>query len=163
VKPSTKAVNSSFAEARRKAVRVPTEGREEVFFLLSRYGVLDWPVEAYRTLRLEEIDVRYARYRLSVLEAEETMARSLRRYGQISPVVVCLREEVPVLVDGFKRLAAARGLKGFGTLSARRIWPASQLLYLCRHSKPNRQDVRSGPAIGTPTGVPTMSRVSADR
>jgi hypothetical protein len=26
-----------------------------------------------------------------------------------------------VLVDGFKRLAAARGLKGFGTLSARRI------------------------------------------
>jgi ParB-like chromosome segregation protein Spo0J len=70
---------------------------------------------------LEEIDVRYARYRLSVLEAEETMARSLRRYGQISPVVVCLREEVPVLVDGFKRLAAARGLKGFGTLSARRI------------------------------------------
>ena len=61
------------------------------------------------------------RYRLSVLEAEEAMARSLRRYGQIAPMVVCLREEVPVLVDGFKRLAAARGLKGFGTLSARRI------------------------------------------
>ena len=80
-----------------------------------------WAVEEFRALRLEEIDVRYARYRLSVLEAEETMARSLRRYGQISPVVVCLREEVPVLVDGFKRLAAARGLKGFGTLSARRI------------------------------------------
>ena len=81
----------------------------------------DWAVEEFRALRLEEIDVRYARYRLSVLEAEETMARSLRRYGQISPVVVCLREEMPVLVDGFKRLAAARGLKGFGTLSARRI------------------------------------------
>ena len=81
----------------------------------------DWAVEEFRALRLEEIDVRYARYRLSVLEAEETMARSLRRYGQISPVVVCLREEVPVLVDGFKRLAAARGLKGLGTLSARRI------------------------------------------
>ena len=80
-----------------------------------------WAVEEFRVLRLEEIDVRYARYRLSVLEAEETMARSLRRYGQVSPVVVCLREEVPVLVDGFKRLAAARGLKGFGTLSARRI------------------------------------------
>jgi hypothetical protein len=68
---------------------------------------------------LEEIDVRYGRYRLSVLEAEETMARSLRRYGQISSVVVCLREEVPVLIDGFKRLRAARGLKGFSTLSAR--------------------------------------------
>ncbi len=53
--------------------------------------------------------------------AEETMARSLRRYGQISPVVVCLREETPVLVDGFKRLAAARVLKGMESLSARRI------------------------------------------
>ena len=44
-----------------------------------------WPVEEFRALRLEEIDVRYARYRLSVLEAEEAMARSLRRYGQIRP------------------------------------------------------------------------------
>ena len=81
----------------------------------------NWTAEEYRVLRLEEIDVRYARYRLTALEAEEAMGRSLRRYGQIAPVVVCLREEVPVLVDGFKRLAAARGLKGFGTLSARRI------------------------------------------
>lgn len=81
----------------------------------------DWPTEEYRALPLETIDVRYARYRLSVLEAEEAMARSLRRYGQMSPVVVCLREETPVLVDGFKRLAAARALKGFGSLSARRI------------------------------------------
>ncbi len=81
----------------------------------------DWAVEEFRALRLEEIDVRYARYRLSVLEAEEAMARSLRRYGQMAPIVVCLRDEVPVLVDGFKRLAAARGLKGLGTLSARRI------------------------------------------
>jgi len=81
----------------------------------------DWPVEEYRALRLEEIDVRYARYRLAVLETEEAMACSLRRYGQVSPVVVCLWEDVPVLVDGFKRLAAARGLKGFETLSARRI------------------------------------------
>jgi hypothetical protein len=56
-----------------------------------------------------------------VLEAEEAMARSLRRYGQISPVVVCLRDEAPVLLDGFKRLSAARGLKGFGSLSARWI------------------------------------------
>jgi hypothetical protein len=69
--------------------------------------VSGWAVEEFRALRLEEIDVRYARYRLSVLEAEETMSRSLRRYGQISPVVVCLREEVPVLIDGFKRLTAA--------------------------------------------------------
>jgi len=83
--------------------------------------VSDWTAEEFRALPLEEIDERYARYRLSVLEAEETMARSLRRYGQISPLVVCLREEVPVLIDGFKRLRAARGLQGFSSLSARRI------------------------------------------
>jgi ParB-like chromosome segregation protein Spo0J len=83
--------------------------------------MLDWPVEEFRALRLEEIDVRYARYRLSVQQAEEAMAHSLRRYGQIAPIVVCLREETAVLVDGFKRLAAVRGLKGFATLWARRI------------------------------------------
>ncbi len=80
-----------------------------------------WAVEEYRALPLEEIDVRYGRYRLSMLEAEEAMARSLRRYGQISAVVVCLVQGVPVLIDGFKRLAAARGLKGLESLSARRI------------------------------------------
>ncbi len=81
----------------------------------------DWTVEEYRALPLEAIDVRYGRYRLSMVETEEAMARSLRRYGQISPVVVCLLEGIAVLIDGFKRLAAARGLKGFGSLSARRI------------------------------------------
>jgi ParB-like chromosome segregation protein Spo0J len=83
--------------------------------------VSNWPVAEYRALPLEEIDVRYGRYRLSVLEHEEAMGRSLRRYGQVSPIVVCLRAEIPVLIDGFKRLAAARVLKGFGSLSARRI------------------------------------------
>jgi len=82
---------------------------------------LNWTAHELRALALEEFDLRYARYRLSALEAEEAMARSLRRYGQIAPVVVCLREEVPVLIDGFKRLAAARSLKGLGSLSARRI------------------------------------------
>jgi len=83
--------------------------------------VSNWPAGEFRALPLEEIDVRYGRYRLAVLEAEEAMARSLRRYGQISAVVVWVRDEVPVLIDGFKRLAAARVLKGFGSLSARRI------------------------------------------
>ena len=94
---------------------------EKRLFRQSRWIVANWSADEYRVLRLEEIDVRYARYRLSALEAEEAMARSLRRYGEISPVVVCLREEVPVLIDGFKRLAAARGVKGFENLSARRI------------------------------------------
>jgi hypothetical protein len=85
-----------------------------------------WVIEEFRALALEAIDVRYARYRLSSPEAEEAMARSLRRYGQISPLVVCLRDEAPVLIDGFKRLQAARGLRGFERLSVRRIEVASR-------------------------------------
>lgn len=80
-----------------------------------------WAADEFRALPLEEIDVRLGRYRLAVLEAEEAMARSLRRYGQISPIVVWVRDEAPVLIDGFKRLAAARMLKGMESLSARRV------------------------------------------
>ena len=36
------------------------------------------------------------------------MAKSLERYGQLSPVVVCRRQERYELIDGFKRLGAAR-------------------------------------------------------
>jgi ParB-like chromosome segregation protein Spo0J len=47
------------------------------------------------------------------------MARSLERYGQVAPVVVCLREETPEVLDGFKRWAAARVVPGMTRLSAR--------------------------------------------
>jgi len=83
--------------------------------------VRTWPEDELRALPLEAFDERYRRYRLSVPEAERAMAGSLRRYGQMSPVVVCEREERAVLVDGFKRLAAARSLRGLGTLLARRV------------------------------------------
>ena len=78
-----------------------------------------WPAGEIRPLRLEEIGERYRRYRLCVADAEEVMARSLRRYGQISPIVVFWREETPELIDGFKRLAAARAIPSLKTLSAR--------------------------------------------
>jgi ParB-like chromosome segregation protein Spo0J len=81
----------------------------------------DWPDSALRALPLESFDVRFRRYRLSVPEAERAMAASLRRYGQISPVVVWIRDGAAVLVDGFKRLAAARILRGLATLMARRV------------------------------------------
>jgi hypothetical protein len=47
------------------------------------------------------------------------MAKSLERYGQLSPVVVCRRGERYELIDGFKRLAAARRLAQIDVLSAR--------------------------------------------
>jgi len=80
-----------------------------------------WPAGEIRSLSLDAIGEHYRRYRLAVVEAEEAMARSLRRYGQIAPIVVCVREEAPELIDGFKRLSAARTIPGFQGLSARRV------------------------------------------
>ena len=61
----------------------------------------------------------YRRYRLADPPAEEAMAGSLRRWGQLSPVVACVRDEQLELLDGFKRLAAARQVAGLTSLSVR--------------------------------------------
>jgi ParB-like chromosome segregation protein Spo0J len=82
--------------------------------------MLRWS-EELRQLRLEDIGERYPRSRLYSPEAERAMARSLSRYGQISPVVVCEREGVYELIDGFKRFSAARQLKPIPKLSSRLI------------------------------------------
>lgn len=81
--------------------------------------MLRWSGENLLDLRWEEIGEHYGRYRLHVPEAERAMARSLERYGQLSPVVVCLRQQRYELIDGFKRLGAARGLAAMPRLSAR--------------------------------------------
>jgi len=47
------------------------------------------------------------------------MAGSLRRWGQLAPVVACLRGPQLELLDGFKRQAAARQVAGLTTLSVR--------------------------------------------
>ena len=81
--------------------------------------MLRWASENLLPIKLEEIGEHYGRYRLHVPEAERAMAKSLERYGQISPVVVCRRGERYELIDGFKRLGAARGLGQIEHLSAR--------------------------------------------
>lgn len=77
-----------------------------------------WEEAGVRALALGLLGERYRRYRLSDTSAEEAMARSLRQYGQQSPVVVCRREEGVELLDGFKRRLAAAQL-GWPTLSVR--------------------------------------------
>jgi ParB-like chromosome segregation protein Spo0J len=72
-------------------------------------------------LPLGEIDLDYRRYRLANRQAEEAMAASLRRHGQLSPVVVCETEGRLLLLDGFKRHAAAGQVKGMHTLWSRRL------------------------------------------
>ncbi|MDP6558129.1 MAG: ParB/RepB/Spo0J family partition protein [Pirellulaceae bacterium] len=82
---------------------------------------LTWPQDEVRPLPLEWIDERLHRYRLAQPKVEKRMAESLERYGQVSPVVICLQEEEYVLIDGFKRLTAARSLKGMTSLQSRRM------------------------------------------
>jgi hypothetical protein len=78
-----------------------------------------WEVGTLRPLPVALLGEHYRRYRLPDAEAETAMACSLKRYGQIAPIVVCLRDDVPEVLDGFKRLAAARTWPSPQTLSAR--------------------------------------------
>jgi hypothetical protein len=72
-----------------------------------------------RPVALAALGQRYRHYRLADPLAEEAMAASLRRWGQLSPVVACWRGEELELLDGFKRCAAARQVAGLTTLSVR--------------------------------------------
>jgi ParB-like chromosome segregation protein Spo0J len=64
-------------------------------------------------LALADIGEHFARYRLRSAAAERVLQASLRRYGQMSPVVVFPWQGRHELVDGFKRLAAARAVPGW--------------------------------------------------
>src|SRR2546428_8824843 len=83
--------------------------------------MLRWAEEKPQELRLEEIGESYGRYRLHVPDLERGMMRSLESYGQLSPIVVFLHEGRWELLDGFKRLGAARKLKSMERLVAPRI------------------------------------------
>jgi hypothetical protein len=75
-----------------------------------------------RQFALEEFDQRYATLRLqATAECRQAMIESLIRYGQISPLVVWPTEDAWVLIDGFKRVEAARKVPGLDTLRARLI------------------------------------------
>ncbi len=72
-----------------------------------------------RLLAINQLDERLERYRLAQPKLEQQMLKSLRDYGQLSPVVVCQLDGQTVLVDGFKRLRAARTLKGYDQIVGR--------------------------------------------
>jgi ParB/RepB/Spo0J family partition protein len=78
----------------------------------------DWHAGEIRSLALAQLGERYRRYRLPDPDADTAMTDSVRRYGQLTPLVVCPREETYEILDGFKRLAAARAL-GLTTVAAR--------------------------------------------
>jgi ParB-like chromosome segregation protein Spo0J len=72
-----------------------------------------------RPVPREALGQRYRRYRLADPPAEEAMASSLRRWGQLSAVVACVRQQQLELLDGFKRWTAAAQVAGLTSLSVR--------------------------------------------
>lgn len=73
---------------------------------------MDWDHGVVRPVSFDRLGQRYRRYRLADPQAEAAMAGSLRRWGQLSPAVACVRGEDLELLDGFKRLSAARLVVG---------------------------------------------------
>jgi ParB family transcriptional regulator, chromosome partitioning protein len=80
---------------------------------------MKWNDGITRPVALQDLGQRYRRYRLADPDAEEAMAGSLRRWGQLAPVVACVRDDKFELIDGFKRLAAARQIRELPSLSVR--------------------------------------------
>jgi ParB-like nuclease domain len=110
---------------------------------------MQWPVTdavggEVRPLPFAALGQRYRRYRLADPAAEGAMAGSLRRWGQLSPVVACPHGPQLELLDGFKRLAAAQQVAGWTTLSVRVVAVDEQLakaaiLGLNRGQRPVRE------------------------
>src|ERR1700685_2671330 len=80
---------------------------------------MQWNEGITRPVVLADLGERYRRYRLGDPEAEEAMAGSLRRWGQLAPVVAYVRDGQFELIDGFKRLTAARQIRELASLSVR--------------------------------------------
>jgi ParB-like chromosome segregation protein Spo0J len=80
---------------------------------------MGWDDGIVRPVSLAALGQTYRRYRLADPLAEDAMAGSLRRWGQLAPVVACLRQEQLEVLDGFKRVAAASQVAGLTTLSVR--------------------------------------------
>src|SRR5277367_4854914 len=80
---------------------------------------MGWDNGSVRPVALAELGQQYRRYRLADPHAEEAMAGSLRRWGQLAPVVACVRAEKLALLDGFKRWTAAHQVIGLTSLSVR--------------------------------------------
>jgi ParB/RepB/Spo0J family partition protein len=80
-----------------------------------------WQAGQVRPVPLDDLGSHFRRYRFRVPQAVDSMAQSLRRWGQCAPIVVCWRQEKPEILDGFTRWEAARQVRGMSTLAARLI------------------------------------------
>jgi ParB-like chromosome segregation protein Spo0J len=73
------------------------------------------------SIPVSKIGERFASLRIADPSTERAVLRSLEKYGQLTPVVICrIAPGEHELLDGFKRLRAARQL-GYGELIARTL------------------------------------------
>ncbi len=105
---------------------------------------MSWDDGSIRPVPLSALGQRYRRYRLTDPPAEAAMAGSLRRWGQLSPVVACACGEQLEVLDGFKRLAAAPHVAGWTMLSVRVVdvderTAKAAILSLNRGQRPMRE------------------------
>lgn len=71
-------------------------------------------------LAVSEIGEKYGAFRIVNPRADGAMIKSIRKYGQISPVVCVKGKDGYEMIDGFKRLRACRSLNQM-TLKAKTI------------------------------------------
>jgi ParB/RepB/Spo0J family partition protein len=69
-------------------------------------------------IELSKMGERYGAFRIVNPRADAAMAKSMKKYGQLSPVVCARTTDSYELVDGFKRLRACRHI-GTETLKAK--------------------------------------------
>jgi len=78
-------------------------------------------VQEMMSMPITRIGERFAPLRIANPVAEQAMLRSMVKYGQQTPVVVCrIADGAPELLDGFKRLRAGRQL-GIKELTVRTL------------------------------------------
>jgi ParB/RepB/Spo0J family partition protein len=61
-------------------------------------------------VELARLDERYGKLRIVQPRREHAVTESIRRLGQLMPIVAAARESVLAVIDGFKRLHAARAI-----------------------------------------------------
>lgn len=93
--------------------------------------------EAVASVAIDELDERYAALRLPRPRQERAVAESMARLGQLTPLVVCRRDDQHAVVDGLKRLRSAREL-GLDSLLVR-VLPLSEQAAVAAVYSINRQ------------------------
>lgn len=89
---------------------------------LPKLSALYWqPTRRLSTTRHRALGRTRKYVRVPEADGEEAMVQSLRRYGQLSPVVVCETEGRLLLLGGFKRHAAAGQVPGMDAIWSRRL------------------------------------------